>query len=191
MPLSNPVTLTGRSVSASAYRVEEKGNACVFPVGENPVRLPVVEFRNNASWALVKAVHDEESYVMLLRDPYADGRIYTLAVPDAFPDFYRLPAPVLSRIRQEIPVGGVWLEGPARISLFLYDNDALVLYPYVMDGVQHQRALLHVRGAKALRVQPRDPRLPAEIAPLYVRDGEAVFDLAAMPGRYTLYQIVR
>ena len=39
------------------------------------VGLPVAEFRNNATWAVVKASSGEESYGILLRDPYGDGRI--------------------------------------------------------------------------------------------------------------------
>ena len=174
-------------MTARDYRVEEKENICVFPHGTEPIQIPVMEFRNNATWALVKAVHAEESYGLLLRDPYADGRILSLTVPDALPDFYRLPAPVLSRIRQEIPVNGIWMEGPARISLFLYDNDSLIIYPYVMEGTQRERIRLHVRGAKSLRVHPQGPVMK----PLYEKDGEAVFDLIALPGRYMMYQINR
>ncbi len=188
------IRLTGRSVTAQAYRTEERENVCTFPEGAAPVRLPVMEFRNNATWALVKASRGEESYGILLRDPYADGRILSLAVPDAMPDLYRLPAPVLSRIRQEMAVNGVWLEGPARISLFLYDNDSLILYPYVMEGARRERVRLHVRGAKALRMRTGRPG-PAKdtpMEPLYVtRDGEAVFELALTPGAYALWQIIR
>ena len=180
------IRLTGRHVSAGRYRVEEKENICVFPRGDREISFPVLEFRNNATWALVKAAHDEESYGLLLRDPYAEGRIYSLTVPDAYPDFYRIHGTALSRIRQEFPVRGVWLEGPARISLFVYDNDTVILYPYVMEGVQRERIRLHVRGAAALRAQPEN----REILPLYEKEGEAVFDLIAMPGRYTLYQIL-
>ena len=180
------IRLTGRHVSAGRYRVEEKENICVFPRGDREISFPVLEFRNNGTWALVKAAHDEESYGLLLRDPYAEGRIYSLTVPDAYPDFYRIHGMALSRIRQEFPVRGVWLEGPARISLFVYDNDTVILYPYVMEGVQRERIRLHVRGAAALRAQPEN----REILPLYEKEGEAVFDLIAMPGRYTLYQIL-
>ncbi|MBR1584827.1 MAG: permease [Clostridia bacterium] len=185
------IRLRGRRVSASAYRVEEQSPAgwpaCTFPTGDRPISIPVAEFRNNATWAVVKAVHGEESYGLLLRDDQGLGRLYTLVIPDAFPDLYRLPAPVLSRIRQALPVHGAWLEGPARISLFVYDNDSLIVYPYVMDGAQRQIVRLHVAGATALRALPRDTR----IEPLYCRQGEAVFELPALPGRYTLYKIER
>ena len=182
------IRLRGRKITADAYRVEEAGSGrCLYPHGEKPVTLPVAEFRNNATWAVVKAAHDEESFGILLRDDYCDGHLWTLAVPDAFPDVYRLPEPVLSRIRQQFPVNGVWLEGPARISLFIYDNDSFVVYPYVMEGVQRQVVRLHVQGASALTVPGR--KQPLE--PLYIRNGEAVFEVPAMPGQYILYQIVR
>ena len=181
------IRLTGRTLSADRYRVEEVENICVYPDGKKPVTLPVAEFRNNSTWALVKAVHDEENVGILLRDAYGDSRLLTLAVPDAYPDFYRLPSPVLSRIRQEMPVRGLWLEGDARISLFVYDNDSVILYPYVMEGVQRTRVYLHAQGAQTLTAQPGGKRME----PLYRRGNEAVFELIAMPGRYALYQIER
>ena len=159
----------------------------VYPRGVKPVELPVAEFRNNATWAVVKGSHGEESYGIWLRDDYCGSRLWTLAVPDAYPDFYAMPAEALSRIRQSVPMNGVWLEGPARISLFVYDNDSFVVYPYVMEGVQREKVRLHVKGASALRVAGEDRRLE----PLYAEDGEAVFEVVAMPGKYVLYEIER
>ena len=85
-------------------------------------------------------------------------------------------------------MNGVWLEGPARISLFVYDNDTFVLYPYVMEGVQREVVRLHVRGAKALSLPCEDGR---RLEPLYTEGGEAVFEVEAAPGRYVLYRIER
>ena len=184
------IRLRGRRVTADRYRVEEAGSsACLYPFGHQPVSLPVMEFRNNSTWAVVKAIHDEESFGILLRDDYCDGHLWTLSVPDAFPDLYRFPAPVLSRIRQALPVQGVWLEGPARISLFVYDNDSFVVYPYVMEGVQREVIRIHVRGAKALTLPTREgcPRLE----PLYMQNGEAVFEAPVRPGEFALCRIER
>ena len=198
------IRLRNRSITASRYRVEEetsKGWQQIdFPCGTEPVSFPVAEFRNNATWAVAKAVHDEESYGILLKDTYGKGCMWTLAVPDAFPDLYRLPEAVISRIRQAFPAAGVWMEGPARVSLFTYDNDSFILYPYVMEGVQQTTVRVHVRGAKALTVpaagglqirlaRPRGQKL--RIEPLYVRKDEAVFELPAVPGQYIIYQIER
>ncbi len=180
------IRLRGRSVTVEAYRVEQAdwNKRCLYPAGTKPVTLPVAEFRNNSTWAVVKGSHGEESYGLLLRDDYMEGRLWTLAVPDAFPDLYALPAPVLSRMRQVFPVEGVWLEGSARISLFMYDNGSFILYPFVMEDVRRQLVRVHVKGASALRV----PGTEKTIQPLY-RDGdEAVFELEAMPGKFVVYQ---
>ena len=130
----------------------------------------------------------EESYGVLLEDVYCDGRLWTLAVPDAFPDFYQIPAEALSRIRQAMPVNGIWLEGGARISLFAYDNDAFVVYPYVMEGTQRSVVRLHVKGAKALTLPCQGNE---RLEPLYIRGDEAVFEAEAMPGRYEIYRVER
>jgi len=184
------IRLRGRHVTVDRWRVEDadRQNRCVYPMGEKPVTLPVAEFRNNATWAVMKGMRGEESYGALLEDVYCDSRLWTLAVPDAFPDFYHIPAEALSRIRQTMPVNGIWLEGGARISLFAYDNDTLVLYPYVMEGVQRSVVRLHVKGAKALVLPCQGNK---RLEPLYCSGDEAVFEVEAMPGRYVLYSIER
>ncbi len=176
------IRLRGRSVTVDAYRVEQAGRQYIslYPAGVKSINLPVAEFRNNSTWAVVKGSHGEESYGLLLRDDYMDGHVWTLAVPDAFPDFYAMPEQVLSRIRQVFPVEGVWLEGPSRIGLFVYDNGSFIVYPFVMDGVQRQLVRLHVKGASSLRVMGQK----SSLAPLYREGDEAVFELPVMPGKF-------
>ena len=181
------IRLRGRTVTADRYRVEAADRTCTYPMGEKPVTLPVAEFRNNSTWAVVKASTGEESFALLLRDDYCYSTLWTLSVPDAYPDFYRMPSPVLDRIRQSMPVRGVWLEGPSRISLFVYDNDRVIIYPYVMDGVQRTVVSLHARGAKEL-IRKRDEK---RFEPVRTNGDEAVFELAALPGQYELYKILR
>lgn len=196
------VRLRGRKVSARRYRVEEeerrdavRRRLCLYPTGDRPITIPVAEFRNNATWAVVKAVHGEESYGILLRDYYGKGCLYTLAVPDAFPDIYHIPAEALGRIRQAMAVNGVWMEAPAGVSLFMYDNDALIVYPYVMSTAEHRVVRLRVKGAKALSLPvPKVLSLPTRgrrVEPLYVDGDEAVFELAAKSGEYVIYKIER
>ena len=190
------IRMRGRRVTAGRFRVEsrpqirengEYRSCCAFPWSDRPVTVPVAEFRNNSAWAVVKACHEEESFALLLKDPVVKGCLWTITVPDAFPDFYHYPAEALSRIREEFPVKGIWLEGPARISLFVYDNDSFVIYPYVMEDVQTEMVRIHVEGAKELY----NPALSREIRPLYCRGKEAVFEILTMPGRYVLYKIRR
>ena len=183
------IRLRGRSVTTDAFRVEQAGKQYIslYPAGVRPIQIPVAEFRNNSTWAVVKGIHEEESYGLLLRDDYMDGRLWTLSVPDAFPDFYAMPEQVLSRIRQAFPVEGVWLEGPARIGLFVYDNDSFVLYPFVMEGVQRQLVRVHVKGASALQITGQKRSL----TPLYHEGEDAVFELPVMPGKFLTCRIVK
>ena len=153
------------------------------------------EFRNNATWAVVKTAESEESFAILLRDTYGKGQMWTLAVPDNFPDLYKLPGKALTRIRREFPAGGAYLESKAGVSLFPYDNDTVILYSYVMDGAQRTHVQLHAQGVSTLHILP-EPRFGpghrGAIEPLYTTaGGESVFDLIAMPGRYTLYRLER
>ena len=188
------IRLRGRKISARHWRVEEeerrggvRRRLCLTPTGDRPIALPVAEFRNNATWAVVKAVHGEESYGVLLRDYYGKGCLWTLAVPDAFPDLYHIPAEALGRIRQAMPVNGAWMECPAGVSLFAYDNDAFIVYPYVMSAAQYRVVKLHVAGAKALV----NPVTGARLEPVYFDGDEAVFELAAKSGEYALYKVER
>ena len=183
---------TGRKFTAERWRVEDNAPMgwpqCTFPVQDTPVTLPVLEYRNNFTWGVVKAVHGEENIGLLFRDRYGRGEMWTLSVPDAMPDLYRLPAEVLSRIREAFPVQGIFLEGGARVSVFVYGNDTVILYPYVMDGTQRQVVRLHVKDAEGL---VRVNRGGKEQTPLYTRRGDAVFEMDVMPGQYEVLRILR
>ncbi len=191
------IRFTGRTIRGRNYRVENAGNrrAIDYPTGTEEIGIPVCEFRNNATWAVVKVAESEESFGILLKDTYGKGQLWTLAVPDNFPDLYKLPGRVLTRIRREFPAGGAYLECRAGVSLFPYDNDTMIVYPYVTVKSQPATAYIHVTGeAQALEMPVRSHPLTGDIIripPLYSRDGETVFEVRTMPGRYELYQIVR
>ncbi len=191
------IRFSGRRIRGRHYRIENspRRRGLEFPAGTEDIGLPVCEFRNNATWAVVKVADTEESFGILLKDTYGKGQMWTLAVPDSFPDLYKLPGKALTRIRQEFPAGGAWLECEAGISLFPYDNEALVIYPYVTAQSQPSTVILHVTGeAKALEMPVRKDYRTGEavrIPPLYTQDNETVFVLQSMPGRYELYRILR
>ena len=187
------IRFADRKVIAEDFLVEQVPSIMhwrlmTYPHGEKPILITVPEHRNNASWALIKTRVGQESYGMLLRDTYGKGEMLTLAVPDAFPDVYHLPSDVLSRIRAELPVNGVHLEGDARISLFHYDNGTFILYPYVDEGTQPKLCRIHAAGqVKALDM----PVAGRQLAPLYTDEKETVFEFLAVPGQYTLFKPIR
>ena len=191
------IRFTGRRIRGSHYRVEQEGrrNRLEFPSGSGEIGIPVCEFRNNSTWAVVKVADTEESFGILLKDTYGRGQMWTLAVPDSFPDLYKIPGKALTRLRREFPAAGAYLECRSGISLFPYDNDALIIYPYATSRSQPSTVYLHVLSeVKALEMPVRsDPRTgkPMRVDPLYTMGGETVFELPAMPGRYDLYKIIR
>ena len=189
------IRFTGRRIRGRNYRVETAGfpRTIDYPRGTEDIGVPVCEFRNNATWALVKVAESEESFGILLRDTYGEGQMLTLAVPDNFPDLYRIPGRALTRIRREFPGGGVYLECRAGISLFPYDNGTFIVYPYSTSQAQPATVLIHVAGeAEALEMPlVKDFRTGGtmRIEPLYRKDGETVFEVRTIPGRYDLYRI--
>ena len=191
------IRFTGRRVRGRHYRVEGAGPRpwLDYPAGAEEIAVPVCEFRNNATWAVVKVAESEESFGLLLKDTYGKGQLWTLAVPDNFPDLYKLPGRALTRLRREFPAAGAYLECDSGVSLFPYDNEALIIYPYVTSAAQPASACLHVLGEAKELLMPlrKDFRTgePLRIPPLYARDGETVFDLRTVPGRYELYRIIR
>ncbi len=192
------VRMRGRRISGRDYRIEtlpRNGRTLLtFPKGREEITVPVAEFRNNATWALVKVGSGQESYGILLKDTYGKGQMYTLTVPDCFPDVYKLPGEVLTRLHAEFPVGGVYLEAEGQMSLFIYDNDSFILYPYVEWGAQPAMARIHVTGKASALVAPTQKNgqgKPLRILPLYQNEEETVFELYTMPGQYVIYQIER
>lgn len=159
--------------------------------GTDSVSFSVLEFRNNATWAaLCKGVKDTESYTMLARDTYGKGEMITLVIPDSFPEIGRLPEEVLSRMRAEFRLNGMWLEGKGNVSIFPYDNDSFILYHYAESNAYDEDMLVHINGATALSML-NNAWGPSEILPLYRLGEEAVFRLRAAVGRYNGYRIIR
>jgi len=192
------IRFTGRRVRGRNYRVETAGKPrpqLIFPQGREEIGIPVCEFRNNSAWALAKVADTEESFGLLLRDTYGKGQMLTLAAPDSFPDLYKIPAEVLTRIRSEFPSAGVYLECGAGISLFAYDNDAFIVYPYATSQAQPATIRIHAAGdVSALEMPVRKHPMTGEairLEPLYSKNGETVFETRTQPGAYELYRILR
>ncbi|MDR0928113.1 MAG: hypothetical protein LBM74_00175, partial [Oscillospiraceae bacterium] len=188
LPRLTSIRLNGRKVAPSYYYVERKQGEVYFPHGVKPVQMPVVEFRNNATWSYVKGVCGEENFAILLRDTYGPGQMLTLTVPDAYSDIRYWPAEALTRIRKEFAAeGDVYLDGPANIGLFCYDNDAFLLYPFASEQTEDARVLIHAPAkAEALL----DCKEGKQIAPLYKTAEETVFALRTKVGQYKMYQVV-
>ena len=90
-------------------------------------------------------------------------------------------------MRKEFRVNGVRLDGRPQISLFTYDNDTFVIYPYVDNNTFDSDLTVFVEGAVSLT----DITSGRQILPLYTENGEAVFRLRAEVGKFRGYRISR
>jgi hypothetical protein len=99
---------------------------------ERDILLPQVRYATNDSWEEITALAGENGFPLLHHADYGSGRLFALTIPDNFADLYALPAPVLNRIRQVATKGlPVRLEGPSRVALLAYDNDAYVVHSFL------------------------------------------------------------
>jgi hypothetical protein len=131
---------------------------------------------------------------MLLRAGYAKGVLYVLTIPDDIADLYALPAPVLAPIRetiaQDLPVR---LEAPGRVSLFVYDNDSLIVESFlprvasvrIIAPKSYARLRDLLSGAELQgRPAPPPPAFPGQAAP---PEEKVVFDVLLRPHSYRAF----
>jgi hypothetical protein len=81
---------------------------------------------------VISALDQTNGWPILHRADYSNGQFFVLTVPDNFIDFYNLPEAVLNSLRQNIAGSlGPRMEGPGEISLFIYDNNSLVVESFL------------------------------------------------------------
>jgi hypothetical protein len=104
---------------------------------EKPVLIPQITYLTNDSWELVSAIDGDNGWPLLHDADYAKGHLFVLTVPENFSDFYNYPAVALNEIRrvltQHLPVR---LEGPSKVSLFVYDNGTAIAHNFRDEAVQ-------------------------------------------------------
>lgn len=183
-----------QSPSASAFGKQ-------FVCTKNAVTFPLLEHRNNATWSMMNAGHGEYHESILCYDTYGKGRLTILSVPDMPSKIYELPAQVLTTIRQELEVSGIWIDAPAGVSLFTYDNKTLGVYCYTWDGCTPQEFTVYVKGEhKALKLIPdsdvKSPWLPPAIPvksvhPISFRNKEMISEFFGRitPGEFMFFEV--
>ena len=168
---------------------------------KNAITFPLLEHRNNATWSMMNAGHGEYHESILCFDTYGKGRLTTLVLPDMPSRIYELPAQVLAAIRKELEVSDIWIDAPAGVSVFTYDNKTFGVYAYTWDGCTPQEFTLYVKGEhKALKRIPdsdvQSPWLPSELPvrsvhPISFREKEMVSEFfgRVTPGEFMFFAI--
>lgn len=133
--------LQGRGIEdiAELEVTDRKANVKQFRAGwgrpmeaEHEILIPQITYLTNDSWEVISALDDSNGWPILHRADYSEGELFVLTVPDNFIDFYNMPEGVLNSLRQNIAGSqAAVLEGPAEVSLFLYDNGSFVVESFL------------------------------------------------------------
>ena len=107
---------------------------------ERDILIPQLQYLTNDSWEVVSAGRPlsggVSGYPILHRASYSRGTLYVLTVPDDFGNLYDYPAPALNEIRRHLCKDlDLYLEGPSKLSLFVYDNGTVIVENFNDEAV--------------------------------------------------------
>jgi len=103
---------------------------------DSPILIPQIGYLTNDSWEETSALAGPIGYPLLHRAGYSKGALYVLTIPDNFADLYRLPAPVITGLKQALTKDlFVRIEGPGQVALFAYDNGTFLVESFLSDPV--------------------------------------------------------
>ena len=99
---------------------------------ERDILIPQVRYWTNDSWEVVSAGRPLNGGVsgwpILHRAIYSKGMLYVLTIPDDFGNLYDYPEGALNEIRRRMSRDlDLYLEGPSKVGLFLYDNKTVIV----------------------------------------------------------------
>ncbi|MBQ9877942.1 MAG: hypothetical protein IJM29_03430 [Bacteroidales bacterium] len=107
---------------------------------EKDILIPQVRYLTNDSWEVVSAgrplTNGVSGWPILHRATYSNGTLYVLTIPDDFGNLYDYPAGALNVIRRTMSKDfDLYLQGPSKVSLFLYDNKSVIVENFNDDPV--------------------------------------------------------
>lgn len=212
------VRYTGRRLTADEFQCPSNHSHVRNYIKSNGnIEFPLLEHRNNASWSIINVGHGEYHESIMCYDTYGTGRFTVLTLPEMPSRIYNLPPQVLTVVREELEVSGIWLDCAVGVSLFTYDNGTFGLYCYTWDGCAPLDLNVHICGkAKELeRIPDSDTPNPWKskaVASLYTaplrwhnktaaeaskaagtddEPCETVFSLRINPGNFEFFKIIR
>ena len=96
------------------------------------ILIPQVRYLTNDSWEVVSAgrplTGGVSGFPILHKAKYLGAYLYVLTIPDDMGQLYDYPAGALTEIRRTMSQDlDFYLDGPSKVSLFLYDNRTLIV----------------------------------------------------------------
>ena len=105
------------------------------------ILIPQVRYQTNDSWEVISAgrplTGGVSGFPILHKAKYTDAYLYVLTIPDDMGQLYDYPAAALTEIRRVMSQDlDFYLDGPAKVSLFLYDNHTLIVENFNDESVE-------------------------------------------------------
>ena len=99
--------------------------------------IPQIKYITNDSWEIVSAFNGTNGWPIVHRGDYSKGKFYVLTIPDNVIDLYHMPVDILSKIKEILtPAMPALLEAPGYTSLFVYDNNTIIVESFTSDSRQ-------------------------------------------------------
>jgi hypothetical protein len=160
---------------------------------DSGILIPEIAYLTNDTWEEISALAGQNGFPILHSAGYSKGTLYVLTMPDNFADLYRMPDLVLNGLREDFSRDlPAYMEGPSLVSVFLYDNNTLIVESFrdepvtvsLVPGAGLTKAEDLVSGEQ-LAVRKRQApfrrgRVPGETS---------VFDLALKPHSYRVVKL--
>lgn len=104
------------------------------------ILIPHLRYYTNDTWDIISAgrplTGGTNGFPLMLWGKYSQGNIYVLNIPEDFSDLYELPEGVLNQIRRILCADlKVRIEAPAKVSLFVYDNNTIIVESFLDEAV--------------------------------------------------------
>jgi len=159
---------------------------------DHAILIPQIRYNTNDSWKVVSALDGTNGWPIVHRADYAKGKLYILTIPENVIDLYHLPVDVLTRIKEILtPNMPAVLEAPGYTSLFVYDNNTVIVESFADET--HQVKLQLANGfskarnlvsGEALSVEKKE--VPQRRKPANIK---SMLNLELKPHSYTVLQL--
>ena len=165
---------------------------------KSDILIPQIMYLTNDSWEEVTCSVSGIGYPIIHSAGYANGTLYVMTIPENFGDLYNLPDELLTRYKELLNRDlYVRVEGPAQVSIFVYDNDTFIVESFLPEPVDV--TVVVTKQVEGLRDLVTDEVLTAVSSsssagsrrmvgrPGGTRTGKR-FDIQIMPHSYRVFQ---
>ena len=123
------LNFTGRTADTDTILVSTRRTQAI---AKARMRIPQITYMTNDSWEDISTMDYDNGWPMMLQASYSNGNLFVWVIPENFNHLYALPDAALNRIRTIADKEtGVRIEGPAKVSLFTYDNGTFAVHSFL------------------------------------------------------------